>query len=386
MKNNYEIYLLNKFSYYDKLSFQMRIKFLLRVKNFITDKSFEKKGDFEITDEMKTLIAASAIQVTFGLDSYKFDYFETIVILPDSYYSNLTNHYHMGEVSLNGVIIISWKDFINGYSNPSDTYNVGLHEMAHALDFEQKLDDGDFDFYFGNYFDKWALIAKAEYENIHNERASFLRKYAGTNEREFFAVCVESFFEAPEQFKEKLPQIYHHLCILLNQDPMNVDFKLIQQPKRNIEELTSEMQSSLELFNSGFKIKPFSIFFSLVMFSLVFYQFSTAKLGLYSFIIIIPFIIIISIDTIHNSNRFILFNDIMVIKNAFGRIKNIYSFDDLVAVAFGYNRGGGYISILVLDKGKIHRNVYSYITSDENINKLKELLTKNNIIVKDDNQ
>ena len=48
-----------------------------------------------------------------------------------------------------------------------------------------------------------------------------MRAYGGRNMHEFFAVCVEHFFEAPVEFKNRLPDIYNHLCFLLNQDPSN---------------------------------------------------------------------------------------------------------------------------------------------------------------------
>ena len=61
---------------------------------------------------------------------------------------------------------------------------------------------------------------------------SFLRKYAGVNEHEFFAVCIEHFFEVPEQFQSNLPKGYYNLSLLLNLDPLNVsgNYQLVNQP------------------------------------------------------------------------------------------------------------------------------------------------------------
>src|ERR1017187_5245281 len=189
LKNKYEIHLQDKFTYYNKLSPLMKVKFLVRLRNFISEKTFEKRGDIEITDEMKTLIAAAAIQITFGLEEYMFEYFEMILIYPDSFLSNNDERYKSGEVNTQGIIVISWNDLLKGYANQTDKYNVGLHEMAHALELEQRSDNGDYDMYFASYFPKWSKIASEEYENIQNERASVLRKYAGVNKQEFFAVC-----------------------------------------------------------------------------------------------------------------------------------------------------------------------------------------------------
>ena len=50
-------------------------------------------------------------------------------------------------------------------------------------------------------------------------QVNLLNKYAATNFEEFWAVCIETFFEKPVPFREQLPELYHSLCHLLNQDP-----------------------------------------------------------------------------------------------------------------------------------------------------------------------
>ncbi len=386
MRNRYEVYLLNKFSYYDKLSPPLKIKFLLRVKDFIAAKTFEKKGDFEITDEMKTLIAASAIQVSFGLDEYLFESFETILIFPESYYSNITKHYHRGEINLNGTIIFSWKDLLDGYENPTDTYNVGLHEMAHALDFENKMEDGDFDFYFGNYYDKWALIANEEYENLQNDRASFLRKYAGTNRREFFAVCVEHFFEATEEFKEKLPQIYLHLCILLKQDPLNEDFKILLPAQKSFEKMLWEVESSIELFNSRiiYKINTFFLsaifitYFILMAVFMNYFELNSIFFYLLLFLIVPAYFLIFA-------NRIIVYDKYIVIKDVSKKVRNVFAIEDMVSVHFKVEnfRGGttSSMEILYIENGRLYMKEYFHLWTDEKILELKRLLKPKNVPV-----
>ena len=83
--------------------------------------------------EMKTLIAASAIQITFGLPSVYFKRFYQILIYRDDYYSTITHHHHKGEVNTRGFIVLSWKNPVMGYINNTDGRNLKLHEMAHAL-------------------------------------------------------------------------------------------------------------------------------------------------------------------------------------------------------------------------------------------------------------
>jgi hypothetical protein len=53
--------------------------------------------------------------------------------------------------------------------------------------------------------------------------------YAATSYEEFWAVCVETFFERAASFKRQLPELYTSLCTLLNQDPLTPD-KLLPPP------------------------------------------------------------------------------------------------------------------------------------------------------------
>ncbi len=213
-----EKYFLGRFRFYDMLDEEDRKKFLNRVDSFLEEKQFMSRGKLEITEEMKSLIAGAAIQLTFGLKSFTFDYFSKIIIYPESYYSKITGERHMGEANPMGIVVISWSDFLKGFSIPDDTYNVGLHEMAHALELENRI--GQISELFNEQFYRFKQISADEFAKLRNDEDSFLRSYAGTNREEFFAVCVEYFFEKPQEFKAQLPEVYEGLKVLLNQDPL----------------------------------------------------------------------------------------------------------------------------------------------------------------------
>src|SRR5262249_55698342 len=102
MKEKVEKYISGRFSYYEKLSERERIRFVFRVRRFVRCKHFSGK-EMEVTPEMKVLIASSAIQLTFGLENYFLDYFDRIIIFPDSYYSPITGLRHMGEANVKGL-------------------------------------------------------------------------------------------------------------------------------------------------------------------------------------------------------------------------------------------------------------------------------------------
>jgi Mlc titration factor MtfA (ptsG expression regulator) len=214
-----ELLLIDKFPYYRKLTQSQQEKFMSRLMEYMASKKFVGRKELVVTNEMRVLISASAVQVTFGLDDYIMDNFPNIYVYPAAYKSGITGKYHKGEVNLAGIIALSWPHFTEGYAIPDNNSNLGLHEMAHAVRFAKFK--GDYDQFFSDYFDKWTRIAKSEFEKVRDtDDPTIFREYAGTNMNEFFAVCTEHFFETPATFKQQLPELYHHTCILLNQDPV----------------------------------------------------------------------------------------------------------------------------------------------------------------------
>ncbi len=213
---------LKNFSYYQKLSPHGKEAFVYRVLYFISDKYFIGREDLKVTDEMRVLIAASAVQLTFGLKEYSLDNIGSVNIFPGIFFSKRFNTKFKGLTSANGVLSVSWDDFKKGYDNPDDNYNLGLHEMAHSLKLSVLYGSG-FDKRFGGYIDDWENIGTSIFENIKQTKCIYLRDYAASNRHEFFAVCVECFFETPVKFRQQMPDLFNHLCILLNQDPVNVN-------------------------------------------------------------------------------------------------------------------------------------------------------------------
>ena len=111
-----------------------------------------------------------------------------------------------------------------------DGSNVGLHEMAHALAYVNFSVDEGLDPAFRARFYEFSKIARPVFNDIQKNGSVFLGTYATTNYNEFWAVCVENFFERPETFQNQLPELYKGLCVLLNQDPLAKDFIIMPTP------------------------------------------------------------------------------------------------------------------------------------------------------------
>lgn len=222
--NKYKVILENYCAYYKLLSPKDRIEFERRLKHFMYSKRFIPRNGIErITDEMRVLISASAIQLTFGLPEIYFANFDKILVYPDQYYSHINKQYHLGEVNPRaGIIVLSWKAFVHGYGDLRDSYNVGIHEMAHAIHFENRIKNEEYDFLNHEALRSLEKITVRETMQIKMGNPHLLRSYAGTNHYEFFAVSLEYFFEQPDQMHLQLPDLYKTLKLLLNQDPLKM--------------------------------------------------------------------------------------------------------------------------------------------------------------------
>ncbi len=216
--------LAEKFPYYKKLSLSQQTRFRKRLHQFTESKKFVPRQNFEITDEVRVMISACAIQLTFGLDYFMLHYFEYILVYPDVYQNPHTKNYHKGETNLAGFMCFSWRDIMIGISREHDNFNLGLHEFAHALRFNSFKGDEN-DYFFEGYFPKAIATGQNEFHKLKVGKRSIFRKYGGTNVNEFFSVIVEHWFESPEQFNKELPDLYRHVCILLNQDVMGNKIK-----------------------------------------------------------------------------------------------------------------------------------------------------------------
>lgn len=218
-----EIEILERyFPFYQRLSpvhqkdFQRKLYLIFFTKRFIP-----RGGLGEITLEMKVLIGATIAQVTFGWRKVSLLHFDKILVYPDDYYSTIQKVYHRGEVNPKlGIIVFSWKSFVEGLINQTDGINLGIHEVAHALKLQNKLiKSGESGFFDHNVWIRYQELAKNEAEQMKSISNSLFRKRAFMDEHEFFAVALEVFFEKPIEFQQESPTLYAVLVALMKQDP-----------------------------------------------------------------------------------------------------------------------------------------------------------------------
>lgn len=211
------------FQFYGRLAPQQQRRFEHLVAQFVNEKEWQGVG-IEVKEEMKVMIGASAAQLMFGLPDLTLMSFDRILVYASAFLHHRTGRMHQGEVNPGiGIIRISWEHYLKGYARPFDGNNVALHELAHALWFEDIIPNAEDDFFDKASLARWKALSAEEVQRIREGKGRLFNSYAGTNTEEFFAVAVEYFFEQPVPFSEEQPELYRLMCTLLKQDPVGAE-------------------------------------------------------------------------------------------------------------------------------------------------------------------
>jgi Mlc titration factor MtfA (ptsG expression regulator) len=216
--NEYENILSAHSSFFKSLDAAAKEKFINRISRFIAEKIFFIHSS-ETFKEMPVLVAASAIQLSFGLDKYLFPHFKYFHIYREEFLrTQPVLCFLEGNVSGHS-IRLSWKHLLQGIENNSDGNNVGLHEMAHALYYQTFVTGRNIDIHFRDFFDKFNDDGNKVYQIEQALDIGLYSRYAMKNFQEFWAESVEIFFEKPILLAEKYPDLFESMKKILNQHP-----------------------------------------------------------------------------------------------------------------------------------------------------------------------
>jgi Mlc titration factor MtfA (ptsG expression regulator) len=222
--NSYSFVIGSVFSYFNDLPYEQKRRFIQRVHHFKDSKKFHFIG-MEDNEDTAVLVSASAVQITFGLENYLLSHFQHIYILADAYHMDKDEELYVGHVAPEG-IYLSWKHFLYGYTNLHDNINVGIHEMAHALLYNNFFAQYGIDAHFRMNYEQFSNSTGPILAEVITQRRSYLRSYAFSNLHEFWAVSVEAFFDNPAGLRKNMPDLYGALCRVLNQDP-SLSYKVL---------------------------------------------------------------------------------------------------------------------------------------------------------------
>ncbi|VVD76725.1 zinc-dependent peptidase [Pandoraea commovens] len=212
--------------------------------DFLAGKHFSTTHDLPLTQAMCVSVAAQACLPILHLPPALYRGWTGIVLYPGEFLIRKTvqdeagivhdvEQEASGEAWEGGPVVLSWQDV-----QASDVlaYNVVIHEFVHKIDMEGGEADGVPPMLRRLHGDltseAWCDVFDPAYEefchhvaNVPDEHwnafasTSLLDPYATEHESEFFAVCAEAFFVAPEAFQREYPALYMLFSRYFLQDP-----------------------------------------------------------------------------------------------------------------------------------------------------------------------
>jgi Mlc titration factor MtfA (ptsG expression regulator) len=200
------------------------------VARFVGTTRWEAANGFELTDDIKVLIAAQASMLLLGLDLDGYDDVTSIIVHPSTVrlrgthptgggtYSS-TPRVIAGQAHYRGPVLLSWAAARHGARYPGSGHNVVYHEFAHRLDMLDGVTDGTPPLGDDAARRRWVDVCTTAYDAVRAEGSPVLRQYAGTNPAEFFAVATEVFFNQPHELREYEPALYGEQRSFYQQDP-----------------------------------------------------------------------------------------------------------------------------------------------------------------------
>jgi Mlc titration factor MtfA (ptsG expression regulator) len=208
-----------RYDHYVRLPKDLRRRFEDDVRIFLAEKRITGV-EVLVTDELRLLVAASAVTLSVGWPSYEWQQLTEVLLYPDGFDRdyNVGIRERVGETNRWGSVILSVPSLRESFLDPDDAYHVGIHEFAHLLDVDRTefegippgLDDAR--------RAHWVRLAGLEMERLR-QGDSVLDPYGAQDPVEFLAVAVEAFFEVPLALRRRHPEMYALLCGYFVQDP-----------------------------------------------------------------------------------------------------------------------------------------------------------------------
>lgn len=180
----------------DKETFRHRMSLFLEAKEFYLMK--REKGP--MPEEMKTIITAHAIWVSFGHTDYLLPKFDRIVAYTHPFPTPYYKHLHTVETEENdGVILLSFEHVINGL-HTKEKYNVALHGFADAYLQQWNIPER-----------KIATIDDQQLETLSNITQQTVLETIGFDRTESTLVASHHYFKFFDIVKNNAPTLFEDI-------------------------------------------------------------------------------------------------------------------------------------------------------------------------------
>ncbi len=207
------------YDHYGRLPPEWRVRFEDDLRIFLAEKRVTGV-EVEVTDELRLLVAASAVTLSLGWPVYDWSQLTEVLLYPQDF----DRDYRFGADELSGethawgTVILSVPSLRESFEDPDDGYHVGIHEFAHLLDVSQTHFDGIPVGLPAARSREWVAVTDKEMERLRRGKSA-LDPYGADDPVEFLAVAVEAFFETPLVLRKRHREVYAILAEYFRQDP-----------------------------------------------------------------------------------------------------------------------------------------------------------------------
>ncbi|HRI20258.1 MAG TPA: zinc-dependent peptidase [Panacibacter sp.] len=218
--------LLKNVAFYRALNDADKIRFEEKIKDFLSYVNIQ--GVNTETEELdKLLVASSAVIPVFGFDNWHYYNLQSVLLYADAFTADnfSTNSGEKNTLGMVGtgamqqMMILSKPSLRLGFKNETDKNNTGIHEFVHLLDKADGETDGiPEQLLTRQYTIPWLSRIKESIDEIRKGKSD-INPYGSVSTTEFFAVAAEYFFERPDLFKVKHPELSGLMEMAFQQKP-----------------------------------------------------------------------------------------------------------------------------------------------------------------------
>ncbi len=194
---------------------------------FLAEKAISAAGGMQLDDDQRVLIAMLCCRPVLHLDYGWLQGWHEVIVYPGVFrrpaqdydgHSGVVSEGHghaSGESWWHGPLVLSWADVRASVDAPRPGYDVVVHEIAHKLDGLHDGVDGAPRLHVDE-VPGWARDFQAAYDalcaDLDAGREPPIDAYAGEAPAEFFAVCSEYWFTAPQVLQAAYPAVASRLA------------------------------------------------------------------------------------------------------------------------------------------------------------------------------
>lgn len=215
----------NKVSFYQELSAADQRRFEQEILYFINHTTITGV-EMEIDDTDRLLVAASAVIPLFGFPELRYRNISEVLLYKGTFNADHQTEGEernilgkVGSGDMHRLMILSLPALRQGFENEKSKNNVGIHEFVHLIDKADGMTDGiPENLMQKQYVLPWLQLVNQEIDKI-KENESDINPYGATSKVEFLSVASEYFFNRPDLFAEKHPDLYALMTKMYRQEP-----------------------------------------------------------------------------------------------------------------------------------------------------------------------